>query len=64
MPSVIFYASLKNFETLEMSRSFEIGTRIEDLDGFKATVRYIGPVSISKNKEEIWLGNVNIYISF
>ena len=29
---------------------------LKDAEGFKATVRYIGPVAASKNKSEIWLG--------
>jgi hypothetical protein len=33
-----------------------IGCRIQDYDGFKATVKYIGPVAASKIKDEIWLG--------
>lgn len=32
------------------------GHRVQDLDGYKATVRYIGPVAASKNPSEIWLG--------
>jgi dynactin complex subunit len=32
------------------------GHRVQDLDGFKATVRYIGPVAASKNQSEVWLG--------
>lgn len=34
----------------------EIGTRVKDADGFRATVRYIGPVASAKNKTEEWLG--------
>lgn len=29
---------------------------ILDLEGFKATVRYVGSVAVSKNKQENWLG--------
>ena len=35
---------------------FELGERVKDADGFRATVRYIGPVAASKKAEEIWLG--------
>lgn len=35
---------------------FQIGTRVIDSEGFKATVRYLGPVAAAKNKNEIWLG--------
>jgi hypothetical protein len=34
----------------------EVGSRVQDLDGFKATIRYKGFVAASKNKEEVWLG--------
>ena len=32
-----------------------VGSRIKDADGFKARVRYIGPVAAAK-KETEWLG--------
>ena len=35
---------------------FQVGTRVCDQEGFKATVKYIGPVAGAKNKTEIWLG--------
>ncbi len=35
---------------------FQVGSRVRDGEGFRATVRYIGPVAAAKNKEEIWLG--------
>eukprot|EP00605_Chrysophyceae_sp_TOSAG23-4_P002946 GSChrysophyteH1.ASY1.ANO1.3244.1 assembled CDS len=35
---------------------FEVDCRIRDSDGFRGTVRYIGPVAAAKSKEEIWLG--------
>lgn len=35
---------------------FHVGSRVRDSEGFRATVRYIGPVAAAKNKEEIWLG--------
>ena len=35
---------------------FEVGCRVKDNDGFRATVRYIGPVAAAKNKAENWLG--------
>lgn len=34
----------------------DVGSRVQDSDGFKATIRYKGQVAASKNKEEIWLG--------
>ncbi len=38
------------------SPSFEVGCRVRDEEGFRATVRYVGPVAASKKKTEIWLG--------
>ncbi len=35
---------------------YEVGMRVCDSEGYRATVRYIGPVVAAKNKEEIWLG--------
>jgi hypothetical protein len=35
---------------------FQVGSRVRDAEGFRATVRYIGPVAAAKNKAEIWLG--------
>ena len=35
---------------------FEVGSRVRDADGYRGTVRYIGPVAAAKNKTEIWLG--------
>ncbi len=35
---------------------FFVGCRVRDDEGFKATIRYIGPVAIAKNKTEIWYG--------
>lgn len=35
---------------------YHIGSRIQDNEGCKATVRYIGPVAVAKNKTETWLG--------
>lgn len=35
---------------------FEIGSRVKDVDGYRATVRYIGPVAAAKKQDEIWLG--------
>ncbi len=42
--------------SLESYDGFYVGSRVRDSDGFRATVRYIGPVAAAKNKEEIWLG--------
>lgn len=39
-----------------MSNGYEIDCRIRDADGFRGTVRYIGPVAAAKNKTEHWLG--------
>jgi len=33
-----------------------VGSRVRDADGFRATIRYIGPVAAAKNKTEPWLG--------
>ena len=47
---------------LTSSAGYELYSRVQDTDGFRATVRYIGPVAAAKNPEEIWLGqavNVN-----
>jgi hypothetical protein len=35
---------------------FEVGSRIKDADGHRATVRYVGPVAAAKKKDEVWLG--------
>jgi hypothetical protein len=35
---------------------FEIGSRVRDTDGYRATVRYIGPVAAAKRQDEVWLG--------
>lgn len=43
----------------------KIGSRVRDLDGFRATVRYIGPVASAKIKTETWIGvskNVKLII--
>jgi hypothetical protein len=34
----------------------EIGTRVRDQEGFRGTVKYIGPVVTAKNKDDVWLG--------
>jgi len=39
-----------------MSNAYEVDCRIRDTDGFRGTVRYIGPVAAAKNKTEHWLG--------
>eukprot|EP01031_Cornospumella_fuschlensis_P042926 gene42926-52452_t len=36
--------------------SFAIGDRVHDADGYKASIRYVGPVAAAQNKEEVWLG--------
>ncbi len=36
--------------------AFPIGCRIRDEEGYRATVRYVGPVAAAKKKSEIWLG--------
>jgi len=33
-----------------------VGSKVRDADGFRGTVRYIGPVAAAKNQEEDWLG--------
>jgi hypothetical protein len=38
------------------SSSFFDGCRVRDQDGYKATVRYVGPVIAAKDKTETWLG--------
>ena len=38
------------------STSFMVGDRIRDGDGYRGTVRYIGPVAAAKKKDETWLG--------
>lgn len=40
----------------EGQSGFALGCRVRDQEGFRATVRYIGPVAAAKNKEEVWLG--------
>lgn len=33
-----------------------VGCRVVDSEGFKATVRYVGPVAGAKNVDEVWFG--------
>lgn len=41
-----------------MATGFEIGSRVRDIEGFRATVKYIGPVAAAKTKTDIWLGEM------
>ena len=36
--------------------NYIINQRVQDLDGYKATICYIGPVAASKNINETWIG--------
>lgn len=33
-----------------------VGDRVVDANGFRATVRYVGPVSTAKDPEAMWIG--------
>lgn len=45
------------FEMLALEDSrITVGSRVIDGDGYRATVRYIGPVAAAKNKDEVWIG--------
>ena len=33
--------------------------RVQDLEGFRGTIRYIGPVAAAKNHDDVWLGNIS-----
>lgn len=35
---------------------YEVGSRVRDSDGYRGSVRYIGPVAAAKNQQEHWLG--------
>lgn len=35
---------------------YSVSQRVQDLDGYKCTVKYVGPVAASKNLTEIWCG--------
>ena len=35
---------------MSTSYGYEVGSRVRDVDGFRATVRYIGPVVAAKDK--------------
>jgi len=35
---------------------FEVDCRIRDTEGFRGTVRYIGPIAAAKVKTDVWLG--------
>ena len=35
---------------------YSVSQRVQDLDGCKCTIRYVGPVAASKNLNEIWCG--------
>jgi hypothetical protein len=39
----------------------KVGSRVEDQEGYKGTVRYIGPVASSKNATETWIGMHNMF---
>jgi hypothetical protein len=36
--------------------AWEIGQRVVDDDGFRGTVRYVGPVATAKDQEAIYIG--------
>lgn len=36
------------------------GQRIQDKEGFKGTIKYIGPVASSKKADTIWIGFLRI----
>lgn len=36
--------------------TYRVNSRVQDLDGFRGTVRYVGPVAAAKNQQELWLG--------
>ena len=40
----------------ELSEHYVVGCRVRDGEGYRATVKYIGPVAAAKNKADIWLG--------
>ncbi len=42
---------------------FYVGQRVADKDGFRATVRYIGPVATSKTKDAVYAGTCVIVLS-
>jgi hypothetical protein len=48
--SIIF--TIKNY----MANNYHLNDRVQGIDGYKGTVRYIGEVCTSKNKNEIWIG--------
>ena len=50
-----FLTSLYVRTPLKME-GFELDCRVRDNDGYRGTVRYIGPVAAAKNQEESWLG--------
>ena len=42
---------------MTFSYDLQIGCRIEDAEGFKGTVLYVGTVAASKVKDELWIGS-------
>jgi dynactin complex subunit len=42
--------------TSSTAPTFKLLQRVQDANGFRATVRYIGPVCSSKQKDSVWLG--------
>ena len=54
---------MSSSETVQtLACEYEIGSRIRDQDGYRATVRYIGPVASAKDKSAIWLGVSLFYL--
>lgn len=40
-----------------------VGDRVVDLNDFRATVRYVGPVSTAKDPEAVWIGERPMFFS-
>ena len=43
--------------TPEMAQPVVVGGRVADKDGFRATVRYVGPVATSKSASTVYAGS-------
>lgn len=39
------------------------GQRVIDEDGFRGTVRYIGPVATSKDAKAVWIGESQVWLA-
>ena len=46
----------------ENTSAFREGQRVLDGEGYRATIRYIGPVCTAKDTEAMWIGKNEEYL--